>query len=478
MKIRSRLFLTATLLVAGGLYWLVDWIVQDVRLHYFMTMEESMVDTSVLLAAQVAQFSDDDGIRVDDDFRAAMQAAAERELSAKIYDFTKKRMNLRVLVTDPESTVLYDSRNGEAEGELFSKWRDVRLTLAGEYGARASYETPGDMDSFHFYVAAPVMRNGELIGVVSVGKPVLSITPFMQQARGRLVMSGVIAFVAILLLLIPVSLWVIHPVRELTVYARKVRDGKKTAPPAVRKGEMGELTQAFEEMRDALEGKSYVEEYVQSLTHEMKSPLAAIRGAAELLDEEMTPEQRRRFLENIRVESDRLHGLVERMLSLAALEKRKELMRTDVIDVHDLLIDVVDSLMPVASARQIAISKSVPEGTQLHGEYFLLRQAVANLLRNAIDFSPTGSTIELTARCESDMLYIEVLDCGEGIPDYALARIFERFYSLPRPDGGRKGSGLGLNFVREIARLHNGDIQLTNRPDGGTCASLFLPMEV
>jgi two-component system sensor histidine kinase CreC len=68
------------------------------------------------------------------------------------------------------------------------------------------------------------------------------------------------------------------------------------------------------------------------------------------------------------------------------------------------------------------------------------------------------------------------MDSGSGIPDYALDRIFERFYSLPRPGNGRKGSGLGLNFVREIARLHGGDVRLSNRPEGGVCASLFIPL--
>ena len=476
MKIRSRLLLTASLLLAVGLYWLVDWVVQDVRLHYFMTMEESMVDTSVLLAEQVARHADDSGIQVDDDFRAAMASAANRELNAKIYEFTKTRMNLRVIVTDAQSIVLYDSRNGEDEGKAYSCWRDVRLTLAGEYGARATYEEPGNMDSFHFYVAAPVMHEGELVGVVSVGKPVRSVSPFMEQARKRLVISGVIAFVSILLLLVPVSLWIIQPVRALTDYARKVRDGQRVAAPDVRKGEMGELAKAFEEMRDALEGKQYVEGYVQSLTHEMKSPLAAIRGAAELLDEEMPLEQRKRFLANIRSESDRLHGLVDRMLSLAALEKRKGLMHTEIVDLRELLSDVADSLAPVAHARQIEIHKTVAEGTALAGEYFLLRQAVANLLRNAIDFSPSGSTVELAARAEEKMVFVEVTDCGDGIPEYARERIFERFYSLPRPEGGRKGSGLGLNFVREIARLHSGDVRLENRAEGGVRATLFLPV--
>jgi two-component system sensor histidine kinase CreC len=386
-------------------------------------------------------------------------------------------MNLRVIIVNRDEQVLYDSLGKLAEGAEYH-WRDTRLALSGGYGARASYEIKGDLDSFHFYVAAPVVVDEEIVGAVTVGKPVKSIAPFMKQAKARLVVSSLVAFAAILLLLIPVSLWIIQPVRALTNYARAIRDGHAVTRPRLgHGGEMSELANAFEEMRDALEGKQYVEEYVQSLTHEMKSPLAAIRGAAELLDEEMTPEQRKRFLDNIRSESERMQGLVERMLSLAALEKRKGLMHTETIEVRELLDDVVDSLMPVARARQIEIRKTLPDGIALCGEYFLLRQALANLLRNALDFSPEQSVVEFVVHHEGGNVFFEVLDAGSGIPDYALDRIFERFYSLPRPESGKKSSGLGLNFVREIAKLHSGDIRLSNRPEGGVCASLYIPAE-
>jgi two-component system sensor histidine kinase CreC len=134
--------------------------------------------------------------------------------------------------------------------------------------------------------------------------------------------------------------------------------------------------------------------------------------------------------------------------------------------------------MPMARARQIEIRRSVPEETRCSGEYFLLRQALSNLLRNAIDFSTDGSAIDLMVHSEGGIVFIEIIDSGSGIPDYARDRIFERFYSLPRPGSGKKGSGLGLNFVREIARLHGGDVRLSNRPEGGVCASLFIPLGV
>ncbi|MBN2703359.1 MAG: two-component system sensor histidine kinase CreC [Pontiellaceae bacterium] len=477
MKMRTRLLLTALVLLTAGFYWLVDWIVRDVRMHYFITMEESLVDTSVVLAEQLADQVSNGVVEPEESFTEAFERAGRRRLDALIYDHVKTNMNLRVVVVNLDQEVLYDSRGELDVGEEYH-WRDTRLTLKGEYGARASYEIKGDLDSFHFYIAAPILVEGEIVGAVTVGKPVRSIAPFMKQARKRLIVSSVIAFAAILLMLVPVSVWIIQPVRALTDYARAIRDGRAAKRPRLgHGGEMGELADAFEEMRDALEGKQYVEEYVQGLTHEMKSPLAAIRGAAELLEEDMEPGQRKRFLENIRAESDRLHGLVDRMLTLAALEKRKGLVQTENVDVRELINDVADSLAPVARSRRIEIRRSVPGGLALRGEYFLLRQSLANLLRNAIDFSPDDSVVELVVRQESGIVFIEVVDCGSGIPDYALERIFERFYSLPRPATGKKGSGLGLNFVRETARLHGGDVRISNRSEGGVCASLFIPVE-
>jgi two-component system sensor histidine kinase CreC len=475
MKVRNRLFLTAVVLLSFGMYRLVDWIVEDVRLHYFLTMEEAMVDTSVLVASQLGQQVEQGTLSLDPEFTTAIDEASAREVSAEIYNHTKTNMNLRVLVVGKEQQVIYDSRGELSAGDPY-RWRDARLSLKGEYGARATYEVEGDPDSFHFYVGAPIIVNGEITGVVSVGKPVSSITPFMNQARKRLIISGIIGFAAILLLMIPVSLWIIQPIRALTNYARRIRDGKKAERPVLgHGGEMSELADAFEEMRDALEGKQYVEEYVQSLTHEMKSPLAAIQGAAELLDEEMPEEQRARFIANIRSESKRLHGLVDRMLSLAAIEKRKGLTRAEDIDIQVLLDDVTDSLLPVMRSKGITVRTTIGEEAQLHGEYFLLRQAVANLVQNAVDFSHVKGCVSVAAESAEGQTRISVTDQGDGLPEYALDKVFDRFYSLPRPDGSSKSSGLGLNFVREIARLHGGDVSLSNAESGGAVAVLEIP---
>lgn len=112
----------------------------------------------------------------------------------------------------------------------------------------------------------------------------------------------------------------------------------------------------------------------------------------------------------------------------------------------------------------------------IEGDPFLLRQLLANLIDNAIDFSPADGVVDLRLQAQSDGLHIEVGDRGPGIPDFALARVFERFYSLPRPDGSARGNGLGLNFVAEIAKLHGGEVRLGNRDGGGAIATVVLPL--
>ena len=113
------------------------------------------------------------------------------------------------------------------------------------------------------------------------------------------------------------------------------------------------------------------------------------------------------------------------------------------------------------------------------GESFLLESALHNLLQNAIDFSPAGGAIRIRVAPDAaaQTAAITVEDDGPGIPDYALPRLFERFYSLARPGSGRKSSGLGLCFVREAAALHRGSIHVKNRTDiPGTRAVLRLPL--
>ncbi|PBN41068.1 two-component system sensor histidine kinase CreC, partial [Sphingobium sp. D43FB] len=130
--------------------------------------------------------------------------------------------------------------------------------------------------------------------------------------------------------------------------------------------------------------------YVHTLTHELKSPLAAIRGAAELLQDDMPADQRQRFITNIEGESARMQQLIERLLNLAMVEQRQGLEERVAVPLDELIDELLNAQSVRIERLQLRIEKDIAHDLQLIGERFLLRQALANLLENALDFTPKG----------------------------------------------------------------------------------------
>lgn len=475
VSIRTRLFIAFLLLAGGGFYVLSDWVRNIIRPAYVQAMEEAMVDTATLLASWVEQEADVDGVSTDG-LRAAFNSARRKRFLARIYALTKTQVNMRVYVTGPDGIVLFDSDNSRDEGKDYSRWNDVYRTLRGEYGARATRSDPADTMTSTLHVAAPIRSKGEIIGVLTVAKPTESIGHFLRKAEERISVVGILTALAVIGIGVAFSYWVTRPIEKLRRYALAVRDGKRVVPPRLGRSEIGALGAAFDEMRVALEGKQYIEDYVQTLTHQMKSPLSAIRGAAELLEEDMPPDIRQQFLDNIRIESGRLQGLIERMLQLSALENRNELRDAEPVLLAELIGELAAEMKPLFAAKQVHLEIHTTAAVTVHGERFLLAQAVTNLLQNALDFSRAGDTVSVTLEVRDGLAEITVRDNGPGVPEYALAHAFDRFYSLPRPDTGRKSSGLGLTLVKEVAELHGGHARLENRHEGGAQANLLLPM--
>jgi two-component system sensor histidine kinase CreC len=330
------------------------------------------------------------------------------------------------------------------------------------------------------YVAAPLVDFSDgrerIVGVLTVAKPNQTIAPFIARSQGTILRWGFALLGTALVIGLLAAWWLSRQLGALRRFADAVTDGERASPPDS-PGEFGELGRALATMRDRLEGKQYVEHYVHALTHELKSPLAAIRGSAELVEsggEAMSADDRARFLGTIRAQGDRMAEMVDKLLALAAVEHRQRIEQPRPVDMLDLAREAVDRLQSKLTRRRIAVRVDGSRAI-VRGDAFLLRQALINLLDNAADFAPEGSTVEMTIARDGARWVVTVLDRGPGVPDYALDRAFERFYSLPRPAGGSRSSGLGLCFVAEAAALHGGEATLANRDGGGAVATLSLP---
>ncbi len=476
MSIRTRIFLTFFLTGAAGLWLLASWMHDEVRRHYLMSMEESLIDTANIMASALAEHLRD-GRPDPEELRRAFQGVKREAISARIYDLAKTRVDLRVYVTDERGTVVFDSDGGRDEGRDYSQWNDVYLTLRGRYGARTTRTDPDDPRTSVHCVAAPVRVDGRIAGVLTVCKPPELIYGFIRAAQRKIVIAALAAGAVLLLASYAISLWVTQPIRKLTAYARAVRDGRRVELPALGRSEIGAMGAAFDQMREALEGRRYAEQFVQTLTHEIKGPLSAIRGAAELLAEDPPAERRARFAENIRAEAGRIQAVVDRLLELASLESRRALRDVEDVDLGGLAAGALREAERLAEARELKIGLEAAAGVVVRGERFLLGQALANLIRNAADFTPRGGCVVVSVeRAAPGEARVAVCDSGPGIPEYALERVFEKFYSLPRPDTGRKSTGLGLALVRQVAELHGGSARAENRPGGGACVALTLPI--
>ena len=476
MTKRNRVFVAILLAYAIGVGLTMWRLLADIDPRYRESAEESLVETAHLIAAQIEQRPTAEGAIDTAALVPLFKDLYAREIDAEIFGFRKTRIELRVAVVDAQGKVVFDSLQ-RALGADYSQWRDIRLALDGRYGSRTTPDVQDDSRSAVMYVAVPLTAGGgRIVGAVSVGKPVQSFGQFIDAARRKTLIVGATSVVAVALLLAILSVWLVRPFGLIADYVRYVKAESSFSLPRLSRRAMSALGAAYDDMRDALAGRNYVADYVQTLTHELKSPLSAIRGAAELLHEaSMPPADRARFVANIERETTRIQELVDRMMELAALESRRALERTAPVDMHALLEERVASAQAAGAARHIGVSLLAADEAFVEGDALLLHRAVGNLLDNAIDFSPEGGHVEVSLALPDKRVEIAVRDRGPGIPDYADDKVFEKFYSLARPHSQRKSTGLGLPFVREIATLHGGRITLRNAEGGGAIAVLSLP---
>ena len=476
MKIGLRILLGYFVVVALAALLLAQVFVQQVKPGVRQTMEDTLVDTANLLA----ELARDDllaGTIASGRFAESVRALAGRDIGADIWGFDKRRAQYRIYVTDARGIVVFDS-TGDALGKDYSTWNDVYLTLRGEYGARSTRSDPDDDTSSVMHVAAPIRdRDGRIVGALTVAKPNSAIAPFIARSQAVVLRWGWVLMGVALLIGLVAAWWLSRQLAALRRYADAATAGERAVLPRTA-GEFADLGRALETMRLRLEGKQYVERYVHGLTHELKSPLAAIRGSAELLEgqDAMPAPDRERFVASIRRQAERMSAMIDKLLALAAVEHRQRLEDPQPVDLRAVLDDAAEDALPRLRQAGVTLSCALDEGLPpVHGDAFLLRQALDNLVENAIDFAPAGSVVDVRVHAVGDNVALDVADRGPGVPEYARDRVFERFYSLARPDGGSRSSGIGLCFVAEVAALHEGRVALEGRDGGGTVARLVLP---
>ena len=270
------------------------------------------------------------------------------------------------------------------------------------------------------------------------------------------IIFGSTSFLAVFALMVTLaSYWISKPVHEITNATRKVKEGDFTVKldAAHAPGEIGELMRSFNAMTDALSRTSYLQkDFISSISHEFKTPIASIRGFARLLQMPgLTEAQRQEYVDLIAQESDRLSRLSQTLLRLSALEQQSAPASLTEFSLDEQLRQVILRLEPTWSARGISWQLDLNSVTVVSDEE-LLSHVWMNIIQNAIKFSPENAVIEVRVFA-TDTATVEITDHGIGMDDATVKRIFDRFYQADR---SRKQEGVGFGRLPDLILLDGG----------------------
>ena len=476
--------LAVLVLPVGYLGWELR---QSLEKTHLQATEEGMIDTAAMagdLYARLAAENGGDPAQTSVRFaRYLADFEGYRSAKARLFGFTPEEADTRLIFYDRAGHVIYDTLEPSQVGRDDSQRLEVRLALNGHYGSR--WELDPHKRRVLIYSTLPVWQDRQLIGAVSVVKPTTRLVHFVVRTLKELLLpaAGAVALAAVLAYVL--SAYLTGIVRSLAVQAERIAAGEVGVRLETwTRSELGAMARAVERMRRKLEGRAYVEETVTNLSHELKTPLAAIRGAAELLEDGAVndPAACARFLGNIQQETARLNGIVDGLLQLARLDS------TPAVDATAPPLDLAAAVRQIVTRTYAARADrlgvrfrwNAPETPLLcliTGEHFL--QLVGNLLDNALHFTPAGGSVhlDLTREAPPDgFARLTVRDDGQGIEQEILPKIFERFFTTENPRTGARGTGLGLALVKSVAQAVRGNVDVRSKPGGGSEFIVRLPI--
>lgn len=293
------------------------------------------------------------------------------------------------------------------------------------------------------------------------------------------VTTTALSYLAIVVLMVTlISFRISAPVHQLTVATSRVQGGDfDVRLPGNVPGEMGDMMRSFNAMTESLGQTAYLQkDFISSISHEFKTPIASIRGFVKLLQMPgITDEQKAEYIALIAQESDRLSRLSETLLRLTALEQQTAPAAISRFSLTEQLRQVILRTEPTWSQRGIEWQLDMDEDVIIESDEALLSHVWINLIQNALKFSPDGSSMIVTASQHADKAIVAIQDHGCGMDEATMKRIFDRFYQADR-SRKQEGVGLGLCLVKRILDMLGGHIDVASVPGEGSTFTVTLPI--
>ena len=433
-------------------------------------LEERMIDSAFLIGEQYKAMLNGAGVLEAQDQGRLTEAV-------RVYE---GRIRARIQVLSTNGAVLVDSCTNAMPQVDLTALPEVQSALHGKY--RARFALTDDRAYLFYYVAMPVLQDGRVYGVTYLSRHTGQVT----KSGNRLIlfqrMTTALAIVAGVILATLLAYSITGRLRKLTRAATAFARGD--GPLDVRVGgcdEVAELARAVSHMATELQRTNqYNREFISTVMHELKMPITAIKGAAELLEQGAfaKEEARVKFLGNIRFETERLARMVWELNELTKLDTEMPHASKEKTDYGRCVRDIVERFettldSPHATIRVVLPAKPV-FARILPGR---IEQVVGNLLDNAVRYTPASGLIEVTVEPGADSTVVTcVRDTGCGIAPSNLAKVFDRFFTTEPKDRPKDyGSGLGLAIAKSIVEHHQGSIAVESTLGQGATFSFRLP---
>jgi two-component system, OmpR family, sensor histidine kinase BaeS len=365
--------------------------------------------------------------------------------------------------------------------------REPYFTLADENGqvvsAGPGYSIGEQVRQFELEGGIPIEVDGHTVGTLVMGRIPFERNPreeeFIQRTNLMLVYSALGAAIVALLIGIFLSRTLTRPIRELTEATNAVAGGDLGLQVSVHShDELGALAASFNKMSTDLANSTETRKQMTAdIAHELRTPLSLILGHAEAVHDGVLPPTRQNF-EIVREEATRLEHLVDDLRLLSLADAGELSINPSLVSPQKLLSDIQAIYQHSAERKNVKINVVAASDTPvLNIDPVRMSQVLTNILDNALQHTPEGGNINLSARKADEGVELSIQDSGPGIPDEDIERIFNRFYrsdvSRHRDDGG---SGLGLAIAKSIVQAHNGQIKAESAPGVGLTVKIYLPI--
>jgi signal transduction histidine kinase len=347
---------------------------------------------------------------------------------------------------------------------------------------KKNYKTIKIKKNYFRFIESPFLYKNSLRCIILIGSPAGHIEHILNRLF-LFILAGIVCIVVVTSFLGKFLAYsILKPVAEVARIANNISHHELGVriPAGQIDTEMKYLVDSFNSMISRLQKAfGHINEFSSHVAHELKTPLAIVKGEIELaLERDRLPDEYKRVLRESLDELNKIIRTTQDLFLLAQLDYRTDIFKFEQFDFIVFLAEICEHARVLSSTKEINFSCGLPAGHFIvNGDKVHLRRLFFNILDNAVKFTPPFGDIDVLAAVNGSKIHINISDNGEGIPEQYLTKIFDKFFRVPgKKQNDSHGIGLGLSIARSIALAHDGDITANNKPEKGCIFTIVLPL--